>query len=779
MKTGIKFLLYLISTLVFLIALDRALYGAAEKTLTYRLTNVYAGIIFNNLIAFLFILLILYIFQSKTLILLVRSIKTNSILRLRPLGQKDILSISVHVFVVTLITYYFISKRSNNIFIGVDGDFSQNLNRAQNQWGTSTFELGNNFLQGLGGNIWFPVNSKNDLGYLLGDLFHNFNENLAFSAWAALLFVSTFILANSLQLKKSIGILSGWFAVFLILYPSFIQFSVVSKLIPHISTTISVNNLILALIIDRRFAFKKLIVKSILLLLLIIYFLINNPTFIFLALPIDFIILAPFLLNRVRGGKLISQLVLFIPTLIMFVLSGYKYLIGLYSYTAVGNFPQDFQVQSKNLKSISSFFLSTPIKIIFIFIFVSIILNLMFSTQLKIRFLSMSSALFILIIFAFGFLYTWNPNIWDGPSPNYFEFFAWPIYCLFLAIFIDQISKLSSERITKLKKYTSRITTTSETISIIAVLFLFLFANTEMPSQKYWSLPPKSNTLLEEIKEISAKPNELFKGRQATFTGLNYRQPVSWNDLSKFDNSIMVGDFSNDHRMSWFWYNSIPTLTEYNPLTSPRLFKVTTSLLGKSDDIQIRNMLNLRELDINILKLFGVSMLVTDKSIPNLIPKRTLKGENTELYLYHLKATNLGNYSPSKLIFVGNFQEAIDQMKSKDIDLRSVAFATGPNVTPKLVPASNSELIILKNGFKLNATSKSTSMIVVPFEYSNCLKFNNSIKSSEFRTLPVNLALTGVIFSGTISLTAQYENSLFKNSSCRFSDVKLLKEEWS
>jgi hypothetical protein len=134
----------------------------------------------------------------------------------------------------------------------------------------------------------------------------------------------------------------------------------------------------------------------------------------------------------------------------------------------------------------------------------------------------------------------------------------------------------------------------------------------------------------------------------------------------------------------------------------------------------------------------------------------------------------LGNYSPTKFVGIGDAKSFINLINS-DHNLEKVATVEKPP-RQNLVAASYVKLFIEKNGnIKIIADSSGTSMIILPFEYSNCLNLKNnlSIKEDNFpQLIRVNFLLTGIVFKGHLNSNLRYFTGPFSNSKCRINDKK-------
>jgi hypothetical protein len=83
---------------------------------------------------------------------------------------------------------------------------------------------------------------------------------------------------------------------------------------------------------------------------------------------------------------------------------------------------------------------------------------------------------------------------------------------------------------------------------------------------------------------------------------------------------------------------------------------------------------------------------------------------------------------------------------------------------------SGSRLIVERGGYRLEADSLGTSLLVLPVEYSRCLTAHLATSGSKQpRLLRANLAMAAVLFSGRVEGTLRLRYGP-TSSGCRFED---------
>jgi hypothetical protein len=766
------FVIIFLMTMFLLLLFIRVIWGPGQNNPVYEATGIYVGKAIYFTVYFIGFLLLLNKRFWKTV---VRHFSSSRYLTdTNFLERKDrswiYTCLASFIGFIALTGLYFRNK-SENVFIGVDGDYLRSVNFNQENWGGNSFNLGINPLQGLGGNIWFPLNTRSDPGYLLGRVPENFNFVLAHIGWATILYLSTFMLATRLKLMKEAVILAAWIVPFLIIYPSVLQFSTVPQLIPHLSSVIALNTFILAALITIQNTIRSSITSGLLFIACITCILIINPSFLILCIPVNLIVFIVSLRTHFRNGLTTRFLLTFgIPSILLLIPTA-SYLLGIFKYSAVGRYPDQFIVGTKSNRSISSIFqLPGTATIIFVSLIGMFLLS-RFHKNKEIAALAKSIIILFCFLLCFGFFYVRKPEIWDGPSPNYFEFMIWPLYGIFFSIVLVV---LLSGTINAAKKRMNLLSKVSETNILLSMILAFaLMASfVAIPGQKNWEFPAKGNKILDQLEELAISPGNEFRGRVMTFTGLNLPEGISWNDLQKNDYVPIISDFGTDFRKADLWIRSIPTLTEYSQTISPISYSLLLASLGKKGDYQVRNIMTLRRVNPSALALLGVALIVTDKKIEGLELIETLKSKTYSIYLYKISEPNLEGYSPIQVVTYKSKESILDRMSKMNFDPKKVVFVSDDLEVTNLQVAFDTEFQVLRNGYGVKATSSGNSILILPIEFSSCWSVVSNKSSKDTPKLfRANYGLTGLLFSNSMNVELVYKYNFFGNQSCRLTDL--------
>jgi hypothetical protein len=101
---------------------------------------------------------------------------------------------------------------------------------------------------------------------------------------------------------------------------------------------------------------------------------------------------------------------------------------------------------------------------------------------------------------------------------------------------------------------------------------------------------------------------------------------------------------------------------------------------------------------------------------------------------------------------------------------RQVVLST--EIHDRLVPARETKLSVIRGGLHFSGHSDGASLVVLPLQYSNCLR----ARDDRARLVRANLIMTGVIFSGAIDTDISFDYGIF-SPACRrgdFADMKQL-----
>src|SRR5262249_816961 len=114
--------------------------------------------------------------------------------------------------------------------------------------------------------------------------------------------------------------------------------------------------------------------------------------------------------------------------------------------------------------------------------------------------------------------------------------------------------------------------------------------------------------------------------------------------------------------------------------------------------------------------------------------------------------------------------EAIALLADRALDPRATAVLTASDEPPPIVPVSRSSLIVERGGYRIEAESPGTSLLVLPVEYSHCLHADlTTTAANPPRLLRANLTMVAILFGGHVEGTLKLSYGPL-SSRCRIED---------
>jgi hypothetical protein len=200
-------------------------------------------------------------------------------------------------------------------------------------------------------------------------------------------------------------------------------------------------------------------------------------------------------------------------------------------------------------------------------------------------------------------------------------------------------------------------------------------------------------------------------------------------------------------------------------------FVFLRTFFGKPDDEFGHMIFFLRAFDLRVARLMGVRMVATDAfDIPGGTLVFETKTGNGDLRIFRIDDINLGQYSPTVLRRVSTAAEAMAELRVSGFDPKRDAVVEG-GVPSGLVPATSAKVRVDPGPtLVVQASTPSRSLLVLPFEYSHCLRLDAA--NGKARLVPVNLQQTGLLFQGSVEAKIIYRFGLFADAGCRGDDIE-------
>jgi hypothetical protein len=248
----------------------------------------------------------------------------------------------------------------------------------------------------------------------------------------------------------------------------------------------------------------------------------------------------------------------------------------------------------------------------------------------------------------------------------------------------------------------------------------------------------------------------------------------------RFRGSITYWPASVDDLLSMIalWMRSIPTANEYSQLVTPQALYLNSALFRKD----VRPELNFflpwvgpasYEVLFKTLQALGVRYLAGYEPFPEAdqrhfssrkLPRRSSSGQTGDWQIYELPEPNLGHYSPTEVTMKESGAEIVATLGGANFDFkRGAVLWTDPG---PLVPARDMRLTLIRGGLHVSGRSEGTSLVVLPQQFSNCLRAHDG----RVRLVRANLMMTGMIFSGSVDTDISFDYGIF-TPACRRADL--------
>jgi hypothetical protein len=137
--------------------------------------------------------------------------------------------------------------------------------------------------------------------------------------------------------------------------------------------------------------------------------------------------------------------------------------------------------------------------------------------------------------------------------------------------------------------------------------------------------------------------------------------------------------------------------------------------------------------------------------------------------IYEMPNVNVGDFSPTEVITARSAVEIIATLAAANFDFTHQAVLS-TEVRDGLVPGRNMKLSLVRGGLHVSGHSEGTSLVVLPQQFSNCLRAHDS----RVRLVRANLIMTGMIFSGAVDTDISFDYGIF-SPGCRRADLADMK----
>jgi hypothetical protein len=395
-----------------------------------------------------------------------------------------------------------------------------------------------------------------------------------------------------------------------------------------------------------------------------------------------------------------------------------------------------------------------------------------------------------LIAFVCQFWFYFTGYDFKGPNPFHMVYVLWPFHIIFLALLIEMALGLLARASANWRACKQVATLAGHGVLAIA-LALPLCGVVVLKDASYFDLTTKPNAITDYLGTHNAVTlGAPYRGVVATFIGTHDREAVNMADLYAGVWFKLQLFNHNDFTSYGLWTYHIPTLIQFNTMITAQYYLMLSELLARPSDRQLRSFANITVPNEVILKLWGVHFVITDYALPFGVERISIPVEGmtewmTEWYLqyspthyrdvsfgspvrlFELAGTNLGNYSPTRLIEVSTAKEVVDHMRAPTFDGARTVIVT-EKLSGDFVPAREATMNVERGGLSLRASSAGESLLVLPVQYSHCWQLRNAPNAALFRA---NFMQLGIRFSGKLNAQLRHVFGPFWHSLCRVEDA--------
>jgi hypothetical protein len=318
-------------------------------------------------------------------------------------------------------------------------------------------------------------------------------------------------------------------------------------------------------------------------------------------------------------------------------------------------------------------------------------------------------------------------------------------------------------------------------ILVSGIGFHLKHANLGWPSYQYGKTPPGEVYQLLS-NNIGLQGTDAFRGRLANISrtkkvdvlpdGRQYIYEAQQNLDHDIAFAITRGaDFRHSTMV-----NAIPTLFDVSRFVAPGTVATMNYFLTEPTHYKQQQFLYPSRYDARWMAFFGIRYVIHNELIDSApSPLITQRLGDHRLYLYEIPHPNIGNYSPTEVIFAGSLPEALEIMADPEFDFRKKVVADQP-IPMSLVSTAHTQLNIVRGQLDFQATSSGWSLVVLPFEFSRCLRVSQGSKfTGHLPTLHrVNAHQIGVLFERETAVIISFVFDPLENAGCRAEDA----QEW-
>jgi len=151
-------------------------------------------------------------------------------------------------------------------------------------------------------------------------------------------------------------------------------------------------------------------------------------------------------------------------------------------------------------------------------------------------------------------------------------------------------------------------------------------------------------------------------------------------------------------------------------------------------------------------------------------PSEGLRFDSFQLYLYENENVNVGQFSPVEIRRAEDAASILAALSDPLFDFRTSVIGDVP-ASGSLSKANWESLKMVRDGYKIRASSDAQAVLLMPFEFSHCLYVNSSAATTPPFLFRANFLLTGIFFDRELDAEIKFRTDPIMRSRCRLQDL--------
>jgi len=352
-----------------------------------------------------------------------------------------------------------------------------------------------------------------------------------------------------------------------------------------------------------------------------------------------------------------------------------------------------------------------------------------------------------------------NAGFEISPRPTYFAQFLYPVYFCTLGYLVSEVARKSIGKFCADRK--------SECRSFGASGIGFAIRNLGFVLLLVWSIVwvVDNRGLRDGNSKFPSEPGRIIKTLESKFPTraeeeFRGRVFLLQEPLERDGNGRIFYTESAFKLHEVLTQRGIPVLSIKAHLISPRS-AIAFRNWFTNGDVFARNLIFTEKLDISMARLLGVGFVIAQQPIEETLGVQLIQQVGSD-YMYELLDPNLGDFSPTNVIVESEVADPVRAIASQRFDVRRDVITDSE--VGDLVTATSASFSVVRGEVVVDVVTTGRSLLVIPIEYSSCMKFKFYAGPAE--VMRVNYLLTGVLVSKSGRYTLEVKKNPYTFRTC-------------